>query len=217
MKKTCNKCEVELPLVYFHKQKAGKFGRRGRCKSCTKAYSKMRYKENSKSIKEYSTNYRAINPEYQKEYYENNKGGILKRVQEYYKENKSKIQARNKKWREDTAETRREKSAVYREDNKNKIREYYQENKHYFLQRNKYRKAAKLKATPRWLTEEHIKQMNQFYFFRGMVSGVVGKDYHVDHIVPLQGKNVCGLHVPWNLQILPAKENLSKGNSYNDW
>jgi hypothetical protein len=67
------------------------------------------------------------------------------------------------------------------------------------------RRARLIRATPKWLTKAQLKQMRQFY-----IDCPAG--YHVDHIYPLKGKNSCGLHVPWNLQYLPAKENLKKGN-----
>ena len=72
---------------------------------------------------------------------------------------------------------------------------------------NKYR-AAKLNATPSWLTDEHQEAILAVY------NKAADKDYHVDHIVPLQGETVCGLHVPWNLQILPPSVNCSKGNRF---
>ena len=76
------------------------------------------------------------------------------------------------------------------------------------------RRATKLKATPSWLSEEHISSIECMYWLAIDLERVSGEKYHVDHIVPLLGKNVCGLHVPWNLQILPAYINTSKGNTY---
>lgn len=64
------------------------------------------------------------------------------------------------------------------------------------------RRAQKLQATPPWADEEAIKQV---YFN-------CPEGYHVDHIIPLKGKEVCGLHTPENLQYLTMEENLSKNN-----
>ena len=72
------------------------------------------------------------------------------------------------------------------------------------FKQSKYR-AKKLNATPSWADLEKIKEIYQ--------SCPVG--YHVDHIIPLQNKYVCGLHVAENLQYLPAKLNLIKGNDFN--
>lgn len=81
-------------------------------------------------------------------------------------------------------------------------REYAKNNRPLLNAKMSKRRALQLNATPIWANFDVIKEIYK----------TCPKDFHVDHIVPLKGKNVCGLHVEYNLQHLPAKENLSKGN-----
>ena len=70
------------------------------------------------------------------------------------------------------------------------------------------RRARMINATPKWITDKDKKEMQKIY-------KSCPKGYHVDHIVPLRGKNVCGLHVPNNLRVVPAYVNMSKGNRFD--
>ena len=76
------------------------------------------------------------------------------------------------------------------------------------------RYAAKKQRTPAWLTKEDFKLIEVFYLEAAMLGQETGIKHHVDHIVPLQGKNVSGLHIPSNLQVIPASENCSKSNKH---
>lgn len=72
--------------------------------------------------------------------------------------------------------------------------------------------AERRNATPPWLTKDHKAAIVAVYAEAQRISAETGIAHHVDHVVPLGGKTVCGLHVPWNLQVLPAAENIKKGN-----
>jgi hypothetical protein len=96
-----------------------------------------------------------------------------------------------------------DKKKIYREANKGKIA---------FL--NAARKKVVKQRTPAWLTSFDKLKMKCLYQMAAMYSRVNGEQYHVDHMIPLQGKNASGLHVPSNLQILRGVENIGKKNKY---
>lgn len=73
------------------------------------------------------------------------------------------------------------------------------------------RRASKMRACPTWVDLEAIEKI---YAQRQRLSILLDFEYHVDHIVPLQHPLVCGLHVPWNLRIIPAWQNLQKRNKF---
>jgi hypothetical protein len=117
----------------------------------------------------------------------------------YYEENKEKCHAATEKWK-----SKHKKAYEYTK----KTRE-----KNPFLMpfANAKRHAAKMKRTPSWLNAGHWFEIESIYKYCASLRNI-GFDYEVDHIVPLQGKTVSGLHAPWNLQVITALENASKGN-----
>ena len=70
------------------------------------------------------------------------------------------------------------------------------------------------KRVPDWLTSSDILAMKCIYQVAAMRNASSDIRWSVDHIIPLNGKTVCGLHVPSNLQVIPLKKNLSKGRRY---
>lgn len=69
------------------------------------------------------------------------------------------------------------------------------------------RNAKKKMATPPWLTDDQLALIRSIYEEAIRLTKETGTPYEVDHIVPLSGKTVSGLHVPWNLRAIPAQEN----------
>lgn len=93
-------------------------------------------------------------------------------------------------------------------------RYYYEENKDRFISDTKAARMRRRRAMPLWV---NVKEIRKIYYFRAKISRETGILHHVDHIVPLGGKDVCGLHVPWNLQVISAIENQKKFNSFYGW
>ena len=109
-----------------------------------------------------------------------------------------------KAWRLANAQRMREHQVLYAQRHPDKIRELV-------VRSSAKRKAAKLCAVPSWTDLEEIKKIyNEFQ----RLNRNSDEKFHVDHIVPLISKVVCGLHVPANLQIIKARENMKKRNSY---
>ena len=75
-------------------------------------------------------------------------------------------------------------------------------------------RAATLKRMPKWLTPTDKWMIKEAYHIATLRTKATGIIWEVDHIIPLQGETVSGLHVPTNLQIMPKSENCSKGNKF---
>ena len=123
----------------------------------------------------------------------------------YYAANRERELARTAAWCAANPERSAEIKREWRERNPEADRKYYERNKERsYAQRDAYRRRCK-EAMPKWVDRRAILNVYKEAKRLGL---------SVDHIVPLHNPTVCGLHVPWNLQLLPLEDNIRKGNKH---
>jgi uncharacterized Zn finger protein (UPF0148 family) len=135
---------------------------------------------------------------------------------EWYAKNRArKIASSAKRQKEKLAEVL-DKHRVWRNANperqKKYARKYYDSHRVEHNVKMAKRRAAKLQATPLWADGTVIKFL---YATSRYLSLVSGEEWRVDHVVPLKGAHVCGLHTPHNLRVVPASINRRKHNKFS--
>jgi hypothetical protein len=136
-------------------------------------------------------------------YYKKHKDKYNSKAVEWRKANPEKAKEAHKKYREANKQTRYQHKKQWIEKNRGKVNSY-----------NSFRHSQKKQRTPVWLTDMDKLKIQCLYQLAAMYSKESGEEWHVDHFVPLQGENVSGLHVPWNLRVIPASVNLRKYNKH---
>ena len=187
----------------------------GQCLACNK----QRYEENIEQIKERGRQWRQKNKEHKraidKEYRKNNREKVrqgwrdwVKRNKvhhdkvrrDYYEKNKERIISAQKQYLKNNPDLRKKISLDYYYRNKDKVDAL-----------NRLRQKQVKIATPLWYNSSAVRlKMKE----RDTMTRLTGLKYHVDHRIPLQGENVCGLHVAENLRVILARDNLSKSNKW---
>jgi hypothetical protein len=204
--KVCTRCNQEKDFSEFHKCKSSKDGHKPACKKCRNEWQCKWWADNPDQhdfIKAYIKKWKKENPEKEKA-----------SDRRYEKKNKEKLLARNKDWRKRTPEKQR----AYREKRKEYFRTWRRNNSDKHNARTAIRRAGLKNATPPWLTKEQKQEMAAFYKSAKTMQIFHEEKFHVDHIEPLKGVNEngehvsCGLHLPWNLQVLTESENCKKKN-----
>lgn len=182
--KTCSACKVSKPMDSFATSRSTADGKAYKCRACCKLYKDGR--------KEWNAVLRRAS-------YEKNKEAEKASSLAYYRSNRESRIAKHRAYMQATADQQRQ----WREDNK------------HLSQANvrRYREALRQRV-PIWMTEKQLLLINGLYELAAQIREETGEMYHVDHIYPLRGEKVSGLHVFENLQIILGSENASKGNSY---
>lgn len=193
LQKLCSKCRVEKPASDFYANKRMTSGLSSYCVICHKKNG-----ANTKKITRSDPIFKTKELAYKKEY----RARTVEKRKEYMQQ-----------WHKKNKEAQLEYLKQYRLDNKEYFTQYSKDNRSRILAHTRKRQASLLQRTPPWLDRVSFAEMEFTYEYCGALRSI-GLKYEVDHIVPLQGKVVSGLHVPWNLQVISEFDNRSKANNF---
>jgi hypothetical protein len=202
MTKVCNGCHGELPISDFYRKCDTYDGLTSRCKSCVKLSKKSHYQIHRESIRAKQSEWYLQNKDQvrasRKEKYDPEKNKA--QCKAYYEANKGQVRQINDSW----AKANPDKV-------KKAYRDYYSRNKAERFAHAWKRKLIKKRAYG-WSTELTDLVSKEAQFTARSRTKSTGIKHHVDHIIPLNGEVVCGLHVWNNLQVITAIENQRKSN-----
>ena len=172
----------------------------------------------------YNRAWKAANPEKvaasKKAWYDANKERAAATSKAWNEANKERRAACYKAWREANKEKKAATDKAWGEANKERKaannKAWKEENRGTVNAIDAKRRAAKIERTPPWSNSEFEKfAIKEAYICSQEREAATGVRYQVDHIIPLQGVRVSGLHVAANLQVITAKENGEKSNKFN--
>lgn len=203
-RKTCCACGASKELDLFPKLPTGKWGRSTKCKICMSVYQKEYRLANLERLKENSRQrYIDRKPEYQdarRDSYQVNKEYYKASASRWAKENPEKRKAIAQRWVKENPEKRYETQRRGRLNNPGLYAAHY-----------KMRQQRKRQAMPAWADQDAIRAI---YDRCAEIVKQTGIPHDVDHFYPLKNDRVCGLHNEYNLRIVTAFENRSKGNKF---
>ena len=192
--KLCKLCNTYLPFDEFHRHHATKDGHNSYCKLCMKEYKAQYDKKNYDRNSNYRKDYNKRNAEKHKQDWK------IRYSNPKYKEYHLN---KNKKWREEHSNRYKEGQLNWREANPEKLAEY-----------SSFHRSRRKNAVPIWFSDFDKFVIQEAHNLRGLRLISTGIEWEVDHIIPISGKKVCGLHVAINLQVIPKIENKRKLNKY---
>lgn len=197
MIKTCKRCGVakEMSSDFFYAHPQAKDGFHSWCKPCHKEWRDENKERRIAQMKAWAQRNEEYVKQQQKDYYEANKDH-----RKQYSLNRSKLLSKDPV----ELQKRSDYGKKWREENPNKNR----------AKSNK-RRADKDQRVPCWYNEFDAFVMQEAHDLAAMRDKTFGMKWHVDHIIPLAGKMVSGLHVANNVDVVPQSYNIAKSNKFD--